>query len=115
MLLLWMKNHLPLIISELVTLQEAQKHSKDAHFRNRCLAIELRLSRNKSVAYISDLLQVQENTVYEWLSRWNTMGIVGLMILPGRGVKAALDRVLKEPNEESIDLIKKKLKKTLKS
>jgi transposase len=105
-----MKNRVPLILSELVTLQEAQKNAKDAHFRNRCLAIELRLSRDKSVFYISDLLQVRENTIYEWLSRWATMGIVGLMILPGRGVKAAIDVVLDEPSQESITLIKKKLK-----
>lgn len=115
MLPLRMKNHPPLIEPEIVTLQEAQKNAKDAHFRNRCLAIELRLSRNKSVAYIADLLQVQQNTVYVWLSRWETMGIIGLMILPGRGVKATLDAVLKEPNEGYMDLIKKKLKKTPKS
>jgi hypothetical protein len=113
-----MKNHQALTSAELVTLQQAQKYSKKSYFRNHCLAIELRLSRNKSVSYISDLLQVRENAVYEWLSRWETMGIVGLMILPGRGVKASMDCLLKEPNQESIDLIdsiKKKLKPIRKS
>jgi transposase len=101
-----MINKQPLTEGELVTLQEAQKNSKKAHFRTRCMAVELRLSRNKSVAYIADLIQVQENTIYEWLFRWETMGIVGLMILPGRGVKAAMDSLLEKPNEESIALIK---------
>ena len=105
-----MKKPRPLIEAELVTLQQAQKNSNKDYFRNHCLAIELRLSRHKSVAYIADLLQVRENTIYEWLTRWELMGIVGLMILPGRGVKATLDSLLKEPNEESITLIKKKLK-----
>lgn len=105
----------PLTEGELVTLQEAQKNSKKAHFRTRCLAVELRLSRNKSVAYIADLIQFRENAIYEWLSRWETMGIVGLMILPGRGVKAAMDSLLDEPNEESIALIKKKSKPILKN
>lgn len=110
-----MINKAPLTEGELVTLQEAQKNSKKAHFRTRSLAIELRLSRNKSVAYIADLLQVRENAIYKWLSRWETMGIVGLMIMPGRGVKAAMDSLLKEPNEESIALIKKKSKPILKN
>lgn len=82
-----MKKNQSLTDAELVTLQQAQKYSKKGYFGNHCLAIQLRLSRNKSVSYISDLLQVRENAVYEWLTRWETMGIVGLMILPGRGVK----------------------------
>lgn len=110
-----MKRVAPLLPAELVTLQEAQKNSKKAHFRTRCLAVELRLSRNKSVSYIADLLQVRENAIYEWLSRWETMGIVGLMILPGRGVKATMDSLLKTSNEESIALIKKKSKRILKN
>jgi hypothetical protein len=44
--------------SEIETFQEAQKHSKKAHFWKRCLAVELRFHRNKSVSYIVDLLQV---------------------------------------------------------
>lgn len=110
-----MKKKQPLLEAELVTLQQAQKYSNKDYFRNHCLAIELRLSRHKSVAYIADLLQVRENAIYEWLTRWELMGIVGLMIFPGRGVKATLDSLLKEPNEESITLIKKKLKPTRKS
>ena len=110
-----MKKHVPLTDAELVTLQQAQKYSKKGYFRNHCLAIELRLSRKKSVAYIADLLKYKENTIYEWLTRWELMGIVGLMILPGRGVKATLDSLLNEPNEESVTIIKKKLKPIRKS
>ena len=110
-----MKKHQPLTDAELVTLQQAQKYSNKDHFRKHCLAIELRISRKKSVAYIADLLQYKENTIYEWLTRWELMGIVGLMILPGRGVKAALDSLLEEPTQESIALIKKKLKPIHKS
>ena len=110
-----MKKKQPLLEAELVTLQQAQKYSNKDYFRNHCLAIELRLSRHKSVAYIADLLQVRENAIYEWLTRWELMGIVGLMILPGRGVKAALDSLLEEPTQESISLIKKKSKPIRKS
>jgi hypothetical protein len=113
--MLWMKKHAPLTESELVTLQQAQKYSNKDHFRKHCLAIELRLSRKKSVAYIADLLEYRENAIYEWLTRWELMGIVGLMILSGRGVKAGLDSLLEEPTHESIALIKKKSKPTRKS
>ena len=47
-----MKKNQPLLEAELVTLQQAQKNSNKDYFRNHCLAIELRLSRNKSVAYM---------------------------------------------------------------
>lgn len=98
-----MKQNNGLIEAELMTIQEAQKNSPKFHFRRRCQAIEL-WDRKKSVAYISDLLQVRQEAVYKWINRWNTMGIVGLMILPGRGLKAALLK----PTGESIELIKKK-------
>jgi hypothetical protein len=102
-----MIKHAPLTEAELVTLQQAQKYSNKDYFRKHCLAIELRLSRKKSVAYIADLLQYKQTAIYEWLTRWELMGIVGLTILPGRGVKAPLDSLLEEPSQESITVIKK--------
>jgi len=98
-----MKQKQHLLEAELLTIQEAQKNSPKSHFRRRCQAIEL-WDREKSVAYIGDLLQVRQESVYKWINRWNTMGIVGLMILPGRGLKATL----LETTDESIKLIKKK-------
>jgi hypothetical protein len=47
-----MIKHVPLTEAELVTLQQAQKCSIKDYFRKHCLAIELRLSRKKLVAYI---------------------------------------------------------------
>lgn len=101
----------PLLASELVTLQEAQKNSAKAHFRVRCSAIELS-NRGKSVSYIADLLVTRTDTIYTWMNRWESIGIVGLMILPGRGVKAKLDTLLTEQtteSEETLALIKKKV------
>jgi transposase len=103
-----MKSVVPLTEDELVTLQEAQKNSKKDHFRKRCLAIELS-DRGKSVSYIADLLQTRTDTVYTWINRWDSVGLWGLMIQPGRGVKAPLDQLLTAPTEESIHLIKKKI------
>jgi transposase len=102
-----MKRVTPLLPCELVTLQEAQKNAPKAHFRTRCHAIELS-DRGKSVPYIADLLQTRTDTVYTWINRWESMGLVGLMILPGRGLKAKLNTLLIEPLQESVELIKKK-------
>ena len=84
-----MKYKIHLTSTELLTLQEAQKNSPKKHFRDRCHAIEL-LDRDKSVDYVSDLLNIRQEAVYQWAKRWHTKGIVGLMILPGRGLKARL-------------------------
>jgi transposase len=65
----------------------------------------LHLSRGKSVKYISNLLGVGCNTIYAWLSRWDKIGLVGLMILPGRGVKSPMDTLLKASNAASVELI----------
>jgi transposase len=98
-----MKQVNPLLLSEVVTLQEAQKNSTKAHFRTRCYAIELS-NRGKSVSYIADLLMTRTDTIYTWINRWESSGIVGLMILSGRGLKAKLRATL----EASVELIKKK-------
>jgi transposase len=102
-----MKRVKPLLASELVTLQDAQKHAVKAHFRNRCHAIELS-DRGKSVPYIADLLKTRTDTIYTWINRWESMGIIGLTIQPGRGLKAKLNSLLNEPLQESVELIKKK-------
>jgi transposase len=99
-----MKRVNSLLPSELVTLQEAQKNSPKAHFRTRCHAIELS-DRGKSVPYIADLLKTRTDTIYTWINRWESMGIVGLMILPGRGLKATL----LAPLQEFVELIKEKI------
>ena len=97
-----MKYKIHLTATELLTLQEAQKNSPKNHFRKRCHAIEL-LDRDKSVDYISDLLNIRQEAVYQWAKRWHTMGIVGLMILPGRGLKAPLSDLLAESTTDLID------------
>lgn len=102
-----MKRVKSLLPIELVTLQEARKNATKAHFRNRCYAIELS-NRGKSVRYIADLLNTRTDTIYTWIDRWESMGIVGLMVLPGRGLKAKLNDLLTEPLQETVELIKKK-------
>lgn len=109
-----MKKLNPLTSFEIVTLEEGQKNSKKAYFRNHCLAILLR-NRGKSVAYISDLLGIRQEAIYDWSRRWDSMGLVGLMILPGRGLKAKLADLCEVSSQESlgsldlVGLIKEKI------
>ena len=63
---------------------------------------------DKSAEYIADLIKVRRETVYIWLNRWESSGLAGLMIAQGRGLKAKLDSLIVEPQQESIELIKKK-------
>ena len=63
------------------------------------------------------LLNIRQEAIYQWIKRWHTMGIVGLMILSGRGLKAPLSDLLAESMTDSMDLLKifkKKLPLTLK-
>jgi transposase len=44
------------------------------------------------VSAIAGLFKVRSRTIYTWFDRWEEMGIAGLMILPGRGIKSPLDK-----------------------
>ena len=81
-----MEYKIHLTSAEQKTLQEAQKNSPKDHFRGRCHAIAL-LGRDKSVAYVSDLLNVRQEAVYQWIKRWHTMGIFWL-IVPSRRIRS---------------------------
>ena len=69
--------------AELVTLKEAQKYSDKPYFRERTMAIELSYC-GKTVPYIANLLHTRTDTIYTWMNRWESEGIMGLMIKSGR-------------------------------
>jgi transposase len=75
--------------SEIVTLEQAVKYAKKAHFRRRCEAILLS-NRGKKVSYIADLFQIFPQRVHIWFNWWEEKGIAGLFISAGRGKKKAL-------------------------
>ncbi len=85
------------------TLQQAYKnHSK---FHVRCRSHALLLSdEGTPVKEIATLFKVRTRTIYTWFDRWKTMGIVGIMILPGRGLKPLLSK----DNKGIVELVKKK-------
>jgi len=77
---------------EKTTLNECQKNHKKSHVRNRSHALILS-GEGKRISYLSNLFKVRTRTIYEWFNRWESAGIVGVMLKPGRGCKAKLDTI----------------------
>ena len=80
-----------------MTLEEGFRNHTKHHFRSRCKSI-LMSDEGISVPEIAGFFKVRTRTVYTWFDRWETAGISGLTILPGRGRRAVL-------NETGIDEI----------
>ena len=89
--------------SQRITLEHCYKYHSKAHVRQRSHALLLSY-RGWKVKQIAKLYEVRTRTIYTWFDRWEDMGLVGLMILSGRGVKAKLNK----EDETIITLIKKK-------
>ena len=89
---------------ERITLECGYKNHPKSHFRQRCQCLLLS-DEGWSVKDIAKLFHTRTRTIYAWMDRWENMGIVGLMILPGRGVKPKLSILDKELTE----IVKKKL------
>lgn len=94
-----MRRILNLSSSEQATLEAGYKNSRKHHFRNRCHSILLSYE-GYTVSEIAKLYKVRSRTIYTWFNRWESMGLVGLMILQGRGVKAKLDELSEAQMEQ---------------
>jgi transposase len=81
--------YIQLIESEEETLQEALVNHSSNIVRVRSQTLLLS-HRKYPVKELARLHQVRTRTIYEWFSRWQTQGIVGLRISEGRGRKATL-------------------------
>lgn len=75
--------------TEQVTLQEAVRNHPSAIVRTRSQALLLS-HRRYPVKELARLHQVRTRTLYEWFSRWQAIGLVGLRITQGRGRKSVL-------------------------
>ena len=71
------------------SLQKGYKFGKSPLFRRKCHCILLSHSR-QTVAQLSSLLGVGEPSIRKWLILWETKGIKGLELKPGRGRKPKL-------------------------
>ena len=81
--------YIELTASEQLTLEEAFQNHPSTIVRTRSQSLLLS-ARLYPVKALSALYQVRTRTLYEWFSRWQSMGVVGLRITEGRGRKATL-------------------------
>lgn len=91
---------------ERITVEQGVRHGKKQHFRHRCQSILMSADGYK-VSEIARLFKVRTRTVYTWFDRWKTLGVAGLMILPGRGKKSRLNNL----ESKQIDQIRKQIEK----
>lgn len=82
--------YIKLTEAEQVTLQEAVHNHPRPIVRARSQALLLS-HRGYAVKELARLYQVRTRTIYEWFSRWQSIGLVGLRITKGRGRKSVLE------------------------
>ena len=76
--------------SEISTLEQGQKHGKSPDFRQRC-QILLISNRGHSVKQISNVLNVNPQTVYTTIQAWEEKGFAGIQRKKGQGRKPILE------------------------
>jgi transposase len=79
-----------LTAEEKATLEEGCRNHQKHHFRNRRRSVMMS-DDGFSVPEIARFFDTRTRTVYTWFTRWESSGITGLMILPGRGRRAVLN------------------------
>jgi transposase len=83
------KNPINLTESEIITLREGHKNHDHFQFRDRCHCLLLR-NEGKTVEDLALIFGVIPLTIYNWLSRWKTQGLMGLYNQDGQGRRAIL-------------------------
>lgn len=118
-------------------LKKGYQTGKSHVFRRKCQCILLS-HEGRSIQELSNLYEVTEKSVRQWFNDWESQGITGLKLKPGRGRPAKIDltnakqvkkikilienepqnlnRVVSQvKNELGIDLSKKTLQRILKN
>ena len=95
---------------QLKELIRGYRHGKNANERMQCQAIMLS-AEGKSVQDLMSILGVRKNTLYDWFNAWESKGIEGLGIKPGRGrkPKLALTPAIKDLVESKVAQNRQKL------
>ena len=78
---------------EKLTLEEGFRNHTKHHFRSRCKSI-LMSDEGFSVPEIARFFKVRTRTIHTWFDRWESFGVSGLTILPGRGRRTVLNELL---------------------
>jgi transposase len=87
------------------TLKEGYKNHPKFHVRQRFHALLLS-HEGMPIPQIKQIIKTRSRTIYTWMDKWENKGLVGLMIVPGRGVKSKLS----VQNIALVELIKKSKK-----
>jgi transposase len=96
--------------AELVTLQEGHKNGSQFQFRNRCQCL-IFSSQGRTIPELAQFFEVSRITIYQWLDRWESQGLVGLMNKPGRGRKP----ILSLQNPTHVESVKTAVRKNAQS
>lgn len=78
------EKHIDLNKSEQITLREGSKYHPKVEFREKCRALLLNQA-GVTIKQIATHLDVNHNTVGNWINTWQTTGIVGLNRKIGQG------------------------------
>jgi len=95
------KRYVQLTPDEVETLQEGYKNATHHQFKQRCHALLLSHQGN-DMTTLKGIFSVSLATISNWLTAWETKGIVGLRNQPGQGRKAILQGT-------DFDLVKEKV------
>ena len=91
--------------NEVETLEEAVRNHPNRFFRNRSQCL-LSSHRGVAIKQLALIYNTRTRTIYNWFDRWQAMGIVGLMNLPGQGRKPTLDVENQEQVNKALALVK---------
>jgi transposase len=82
---------LDLTVEQEKVLQEGYQKGKTHAFRKRCQLVLLK-SEGRTSKEVSQIIKMNEISINNWLDRYQSAGIKGLMTKPGRGRKRVLDQ-----------------------
>jgi transposase len=91
-------------------LERIYKQSRYHHVRQRAHCLIL-ASQGTKVERLIEIFQVSSKTIYNWLNRWESLGMVGLYNKPGQGCKPTFDFSQKEQIKEWAKQEPRQLKK----
>jgi len=77
-------------IEEKSSLEKGYKTGKSHIFRRKCQCI-LKSNEGQTATELSAFFDVTIRTIYQWFKEWETAGIEGLKLKPGRGRPVKLD------------------------
>jgi transposase len=89
------KRYIKLKEEESKILHQLKKEGLSERIRDRSHALLLS-NKRYSVAQISSIFEVRQATILEWLNRWESKGLEGIVDLP----KSGRPRIFKEKEEK---------------